>query len=76
MKPYVGPEEIYRRHVKRLERWHFGQNVAVSSQGRLVIGPTINEVERPVNTIGAGGDGYVFKIGEFESGELVVRRIL
>jgi hypothetical protein len=56
-------DALYERHVKPLEAGHSGEYAAVSTEGRMVLGPTLLDVVRTARA--ALGPGNVtFKIGE------------
>lgn len=56
-------DRLYTRYVEPLEREHAGEYAAVTTDGRIVIGPTLlGTVEEAVSTLGPRN--VVFKVGE------------
>ena len=56
-------DELYERHGKPLEARHAGEFLAVSPDGRTVLGPTLIEAARTaVEQLGPGV--CLYKIGE------------
>lgn len=56
-------DRLYTRYVQPLEREHTGEYVAVTPEGRSVIGSTLlNAVEQAAALLGPGN--VVFKVGE------------
>lgn len=58
-------DELYERYGKPLEAEHWGEFIAITADGRTLIGPTLQTVaEQVVRTFGHGSGSYVFKLGE------------
>lgn len=56
-------ERLYDRYGKPLEPEHAGKYVAISLEGKTIIGPTVLDVaQRAKSAFGPGS--FVFKIGE------------
>ena len=56
-------ERLYERYGKPLEREHSGQYLAVSPEGKTLLGSSLLEVANKAATA-LGPGNYVFKIGE------------
>lgn len=62
-------DRLYRTYGQPLEREHWGRYVAVSRDGRIVLGDTSREVlERALDAFGP--ENFVFKVGEIAIGKL------
>lgn len=56
-------DRLYERYGEPLEADHAGRYVAISPDGRTIIGPTVLDVMR--QALAAFGPGsYVFKVGD------------
>ncbi|MBI4492414.1 MAG: hypothetical protein HY690_06435 [Chloroflexi bacterium] len=56
-------DRLYEQYGKPLEAQHWGEYVAISPDGRTLLGPTILEVlEKATAAFGPGT--FVFKVGE------------
>ncbi len=55
--------ELYDRFGKPLEAGHYGEYLAVSPDGRTVLGRTLLEVAQKAHTAFGPGN-FLFKIGE------------
>jgi hypothetical protein len=56
-------DEIYERYGRLLEQEHTGEYVAISADGRTVLGPTMHEAaEKAAQQFGPGS--FLYKIGE------------
>ena len=56
-------DSLYRRFGQPLEREHLGQYVAIASDGRTVLGPTILDVMRKAS-VAFGPGNFIFKVGQ------------
>jgi hypothetical protein len=56
-------DELYDRFGKPLEAAHYGEYLAVSPDGRTVLGRTLLEVTQKAHTVFGPGN-FLFKIGE------------
>lgn len=55
-------DALYERHGKPLEAQHQGEYVAISPDGRTILGPSVLEVlQRAKGTFGPGN--FIFKVG-------------
>lgn len=62
-------DELYTRFAQPLEAEHLGEYVAISSEGRTVLGHSMLETaQRARETLGPGS--YLFKIGPKAVGRL------
>ena len=62
-------ERLYRTYGKPLEREHRGKYVAVSRDGKTLLGETSREVlERALEAFGP--ENFVFKVGDVAIGKL------
>ena len=62
-------EELYEKYAKPLEREHWGEYVAISRDGRVVLGPDYLDVSlRAFDQLGTGS--FVFKVGEKSVGKI------
>ena len=62
-------ESLYERYAKPLEREHWGEYVALSQDGRLILGTDLLEITtRAIDELGPGN--FVFKIGPKAVGRL------
>lgn len=62
-------DDLYDRFGTPLEAEHYGEYVAITEDGRTLVGPSPQEVMRQaVRAFGAGS--YVFKLGERVVGRL------
>jgi hypothetical protein len=60
---------LYEKYGKPLETEHWGEFIAITTDGRTVIGPTLREVtERAEAELGLGV--FVFKIGPRAVGKI------
>ena len=56
-------DDLYKKHGKSLEDKHWGEYVAISKQGKIVLSPDLNEVfKESLQKLGPGS--FVFKVGE------------
>ncbi len=56
-------DQLYARYVKPLEQDHTGEYAAVSSDGRLVLAPTLPDVmEKAEQALPPGN--FLFKVGD------------
>lgn len=56
-------QKLYERYGKPLESQHYGSYVAVSLEGKTVLGNTLLEVlQKATATLGPGN--FIFKVGE------------
>ena len=61
-------DELYEKYGKPLERQHTGEYLAVSRDGRTVLGRNLVELtDEAVETLGPGN--FVYKIGEKAVGQ-------
>ena len=59
----ITAEKLYTKYGKPLEKKHWGQFVAISPTGKIVVARTLNDVSKKARErFGIGN--YVFKIGE------------
>ena len=56
-------EQVYERYGKPLEREHRGEYLAVSPEGKTLLGATLLEVLQKASTTFGPGN-LVFKVGE------------
>ena len=56
-------EELYRRHGKQLEAEHNGEYLAVTRDGRTILGASLREVARRANDEFGPGN-FLYKVGE------------
>lgn len=62
-------DRLYERHVKPLEQEHWGEFVAVSRDGRFLLGASLAELtEQAVAKLGQGH--FAFKVGEVAIGKV------
>ena len=55
-------EELYARYGKPLEAEHAGEFIAISTQGKVVLAPTLQQVlDLSLQQLGKGS--YVFRLG-------------
>ena len=55
-------DRLYEEYGKPLEAEHWGEFVAISSDGRVLIGATLRDVVREAKDV-LGPGNFVFKIG-------------
>jgi hypothetical protein len=56
-------DRLYRQYGKPLEQEHWGEYLAISSEGKTLLAPSLLEaVERATDTFGPGS--FIFKVGE------------
>ena len=56
-------DQLYQQYGKPLEQEHWGQYVAISRTGEIVLAPTLVEaMQRARDAFGPGS--FVFKVGE------------
>ncbi len=55
-------DRLYARYVKPLEQEHTGEYVAVASDGRLVLAPTLPDVMEKAEQLLPPGN-FLFKVG-------------
>ena len=56
-------ETLYNQYGKPLEETHPGQYVAISKDGKTIVGPTMLEVMQKAKA-SFGPGNYVFKLGQ------------
>jgi len=56
-------DSLYEQHVRPLEGDHLGEYVAISPEGKTVLGPTPLDVLQQA-TAAFGMGNFIFKIGE------------
>ncbi|HET8626248.1 MAG TPA: hypothetical protein VFL91_02455 [Thermomicrobiales bacterium] len=56
-------DRLYEQFGKPLEARHAGRYVAISRDGRTIVGPTLLDVVRQARTA-FGPGSYAFKVGE------------
>ncbi len=62
-------DDLYDRYGKPLEAAHQGKYIAITGDGRTLVGPSAQDVmRRAVRAFGPGS--YVFKLGERAVGRL------
>ena len=62
-------DDLYERYGRPLEAEHWGEYVAISREGKTVVGPTLIDVaEQALRRFGPGS--FVFKIGEKSVGRI------
>ncbi len=62
-------DDLYERYGRPLEAEHWGEYVAITREGKTVIGPTLIDVaEQALSSFGPGS--FVFKIGEKSVGRI------
>ncbi|MGH2588941.1 MAG: hypothetical protein ACRDJE_28800 [Dehalococcoidia bacterium] len=55
-------DRLYERYGKPLEAEHWGEYVAITSDGRTLLAPTLAEALAQSAEV-FGGGGFVFKVG-------------
>lgn len=61
-------ERLYEQYGKPLEAQHLGQYVAITHDGRTILGPTVLDVmQRATATFGPGS--FIYKVGERSIGK-------
>ena len=62
-------DRVYRQYVKPLEQAHTGEYVLVTSEGRIVLAPPLEEIAQQAHQA-PSKDTCVFKVGEKVVGRL------
>ena len=62
-------DNLYEKYGKPLETEHYGQYVAISRAGKVVLGPTVLDVMDRARTI-MGPGNFIFKVGEKSVGKI------
>jgi hypothetical protein len=62
-------DELYERYGAPLEAKHWGKFVAISEDGRTIIGDVLDEVARQAE-LATGPRSFIFKIGERAVGHM------
>lgn len=55
-------DELYEKYAKPLEKKHWGEFVAISMSGKVVVAPTLLEAMRKA-TAAFGRGNFLFKVG-------------
>ena len=56
-------DDLYDQYAKPLEREHTGEFVAISQDGRVLVGKDLHELVRQASKA-FGPENHVFKVGE------------
>ena len=59
-------EKLYKKYGRPLEKKYWGKYIAISPDGRTVLGSSLNETAKKASKFGRGN--YIFKIGEIAVG--------
>ena len=62
-------DELYEKYGKPLEAEHWGEFVAISQDGKMVLGRTLLEVASKASDV-LGRHNFVFKVGEKSVGRI------
>ncbi len=62
-------DSLYEKYGKPLEAEHYGEYVAISREGKIVLGPTLLDVIDKARDI-MGPGNFIFKVGEKSVGKI------